>query len=250
MAAGRAGGGPVHGQRRHRDRQRGHPVHPPGPARLGRRARVRRVRVRPRVRDADHHRRPAGPHRRVPAGVPGRPGRIHPRLARLQPRAGRRGADRRADRPGRLRRGHGPAGAHRNPGELRRAGPGEGAQRPGDDHVRQRRHRPGARRAAHRGECVRHGLAVDLLGQRAGGRRSAGGRGGAAAPQEPRAGPAGPAGSGPAHRGDGAACHPAGVRPRAGLAPPGPGLAWEPASSRSPASPASSGGGRPGAAIL
>ena len=61
---------------------------------------------------------------------------------------------------------------------------------------RQRRHRPGARRAAHRGGRVRHGLAVDLLGQRAGRRRGAGGRGGAAAAGEPREGQAGLAGVG------------------------------------------------------
>src|SRR5204862_247731 len=69
MAAGRAGGRPVHGQRRHRDRQRGHAVHPPGPARLRRRSSIRRGRVRPRVRVADHLRRRARPHRRLPSGV-------------------------------------------------------------------------------------------------------------------------------------------------------------------------------------
>ena len=147
--------------------------------------------VHDHLRGAAGDRRPARRHPRPPAGVPGRAGPVHARLARL--RAGQHGqpADRPAPRSGGGRRADDPAGAQPDPAHPRGPGPG-----PRDEQVRRGAGRrrgggPARRRPADQRQPVRLGLAAGLPGQRADRRgccwRSAPGR-----CRTARASPAGP----------------------------------------------------------
>ena len=157
----------VHDHARQHGRERGPAGDPEGPALVDQRPGMDRQRLHAELRRPARHRRAAGRHLRPPQDVPLRRHRLRPleRLHRALPERGLAG--RRARGAGRRRRVHDagdPLDHHqRLPGARARQGDRDlgRRQRPGAGHRPRGRRLPGRERL----------LAVDLLPQRAGGRR-------------------------------------------------------------------------------